>query len=62
MCTCSKAEAEAKLSPFCRQHFLMHFLERKFLNLGYNFTDVCPKGFNQQYPRTGSENGLAPTR
>ena len=42
--------------------FQMHFLEWKYISLDEDFTDVCPKGSNQQYSSIGSDNGLAPAR
>ena len=32
---------EATWLPFCKQHFEMHFLERNFLYLNLNFTEIC---------------------
>ena len=40
----------------------MLFLELKYMNFDKNFTEVCPKGFNQQYSSIGSDNGLVPVR
>ena len=55
-------EAEAKWTPFHRQHFQMYFLEWKCMNFAYDFTEVCSWCINQQYTSIGSDNGLAPTR
>ena len=34
-------EAETKWSPFCRQHFQMHFLKWKYMNSDQDFTEIC---------------------
>ena len=55
-------EAETKWPPFSRQHFQMHFLEWKYVNFYWDFTEVCSQGSIQQYSSIGSDNGFAPTR
>ena len=34
-------EAETRWLPFSGRHFQMHFLERKYMNLDKDFTEVC---------------------
>ena len=39
-------EAETKWTPFRRRHFQMHFLEWKYVNFYYDFTEVCSQCSN----------------
>ena len=39
-------EAETKWTPFRRRHFQMHFLEWKYVNFDYDFTEVCSQCSN----------------
>ena len=38
--------------------FEMHFLERKCRNLDQNVNEICFKGSNKEYYRTGLYNGI----
>ena len=42
--SCKHIEAETKWPPYCRQHFQMHFLEWKYMNFNYNFTEIYSQG------------------
>ena len=55
-------EAKTKWTPFFRQHFQMHFLERKCMNFNWNFTEVCCRRYSLQYSSIRSDNGLEPIR
>ena len=55
-------EAETRWPPFSRRHFPMHFLEWKYINFDYDFTEVCSQGSKLQYSSIGSDNGLALAR
>ena len=37
------------------------FLEWNYMNFAQDFIEICSAGPNQQYPRIGSDNSLAPT-
>ena len=41
-------EAMTKWQPFCRWHFLIHFLLWKLLYFDSNFTEICSKGSSWQ--------------
>ena len=40
----------------------MHFLEWKYINVDYYFSEVYSQGNNTQYSIIGSDIGLAPAR
>ena len=54
-------KAEIHLPPFLR-NFQMHFPERKCINFGCDFTEICAQGSNQQYSSSDSDKGMAPVR
>ena len=51
-----------KWTPFSRQHFQMHYLQRKWVNFYQNFTEVLFLGVQLKYATIGLDNGLTPTR
>ena len=51
-------EAGDKYPIFCKQHFKMHFVEWKYLNLHNNFTEIHSSESSWQKLNSGSENGL----
>ena len=38
----------------------MHFLERKYVDFDYDFTEICFQWPNQKYSSIGADNGMAP--
>ena len=51
-----------KRPAFRERHFRMYFLEWRYMNSDWYFTEVCCYGSNKQYPSIVSDNGLALTR
>ena len=52
-------EAETKWPSFCRWPFQMYFLQWKYQNFNWNFTEICSQVSNWWYASIGSDNGLA---
>ena len=49
---------DGALVPFCRRHFEMHFLDRKFLYFVKNVHEIRFLGFNQQEAIVWADEGL----
>ena len=56
---CLHIQAGTKWPPFPRWHFQVYFLEWKFMNFKWNFTEICSLGSNWQYGSIAADNVLA---
>ena len=52
---CKRIEADTRWPParHLGRHIQVHFLEQKFLNFAWNFTEICYLGSNWQYGSIG---------
>ena len=55
----STHRGRAKMAAIFQMIFQKHFLERKCMNLGYDFTVFFPKAPFNHTSSIGSDNGLA---
>ena len=51
-----------RMAAISRRSFQMHFLRIKMFVFYQNFTEVCSRGSDWQYPSIGFDNGLASNR